>query len=394
VIKKTNDSSSFTYRFASLISFPREEERIFGMEQTYSKDPILNNRAILPSASSETTYNHDHNGVKESSIDSSSTGMFLTCLACHVVFHDVELQREHYRTDWHRHNLKRQIVNMTPVSAEQFARRVEVQKLEAQTNLMTGPMQCFVCSKTYASENAFKDHLLSRRHKENASRKTLKFTTSIDDGPIATPRVSPGNSTRKPINRVDMTIHEGEDETMAIERIVKEKMLHTKPLTMEDCLFCAHSSDSFEINLKHMAEIHSFFIPDVEYLVDLRGLIRYLGEKVGVGHMCLYCNGKGRELHSVEAVQKHMRDKGHCKLLYEGDAELEIAEFYDFTPSYRDFDETKRDEQAEMEVDKSEICPFIAEEDFQLVLPSGIRLGHRSLKRYYKQRLYVPEVTR
>ena len=362
------------------------------MEQTYSKNPILDNLNML--SSSETM--SDNHRIGETSIDPSATGMFLTCLACHVAFHDAELQREHYRTEWHRYNLKRRIVNMTPVSAEQFARRAEVQKQETQTKLLTiGPIQCAVCSKSYASENAYKDHLLSRRHKEKASKGTLKVTTSIDKSETSS-KDSPMKSTRKPIiNRVDTTVHEDEDETTAIERIIKEKMSHAKPLAIEDCLFCTHSSDSFETNLKHMTEIHSFFIPDVEYLVDVRGLIRYLGEKVGLGHMCLYCNGKGRELHSIEAVQKHMRDKGHCKLLYEGDAELEIAEFYDFTSSYRDFDETKRDEQAEMEVvDEPESCPFIDEEDFQLVLPSGIRLGHRSLKRYYKQRLYVSEVTR
>ncbi|VDN35973.1 unnamed protein product, partial [Cylicostephanus goldi] len=31
-----------------------------------------------------------------------------TCVACHLVFKTPELQREHYRTDWHRYNLKRQ----------------------------------------------------------------------------------------------------------------------------------------------------------------------------------------------------------------------------------------------------------------------------------------------
>ncbi|KIH52574.1 Mak16 protein [Ancylostoma duodenale] len=41
-----------------------------------------------------------------SSLD-PSTGF--TCVACHLVFKTADLQRDHYRTDWHRYNLKRQV---------------------------------------------------------------------------------------------------------------------------------------------------------------------------------------------------------------------------------------------------------------------------------------------
>lgn len=56
----------------------------------------------------------------------------------------------------------------------------------------------------------------------------------------------------------------------------------------------------------HMTEVHSLFIPDIEFLVDLKGLIKYLGEKVSVANVCLYCNGKGRELKSLAGVRRHM----------------------------------------------------------------------------------------
>ena len=37
------------------------------------------------------------------------------------------------------------------------------------------------------------------------------------------------------------------------------------------CLFCATASSGVEDNLKHMSSIHSFFVPDLEYLVDVEG---------------------------------------------------------------------------------------------------------------------------
>lgn len=49
-------------------------------------------------------------------------------------------------------------------------------------------------------------------------------------------------------------------------------------LPVTDCLFCSRHSRSLMKNVAHMTKDHSFFIPDVEFLVDLRGLIRYLGE--------------------------------------------------------------------------------------------------------------------
>lgn len=55
------------------------------------------------------------------------------------------------------------------------------------------------------------------------------------------------------------------------------------------------------------------------------------GEKVGAGHVCLWCNEKGKRFHNTRNVQRHMVDKCHCKLLHEGEAIYEFADFYDYT---------------------------------------------------------------
>lgn len=56
-------------------------------------------------------------------------------------------------------------------------------------------------------------------------------------------------------------------------------------IPVTDCLFCSHHSRSLVKNVAHMTKVHSFFIPDVEFVVDLKGLIRYLGEC----EMCSKC---------------------------------------------------------------------------------------------------------
>lgn len=100
------------------------------------------------------------------------------------------------------------------------------------------------------------------------------------------------------------------------------------------CLFCNHRAANLESNLVHMSKEHSFFIPDQDLLIDLPGLIGYLGEKVAGGNLCLYCPNGGKEFGSTEAVRKHMIDKSHCKIAYETDEDrAELADFYAFEGS-------------------------------------------------------------
>ena len=48
-----------------------------------------------------------------------------------------------------------------------------------------------------------------------------------------------------------------------------------------------------------------------------------------MGNVCLFCNGKGHEFWTIEAMQKHMYDKGHCKIAYNMEKDcLEISSSY------------------------------------------------------------------
>jgi len=158
------------------------------------------------------------------------------------------------------------------------------------------------------------------------------------------------------------------------------------PIPRTDCFFCLHHSATLEKNAIHMSNEHSFFIPDVEYLVDLAGLFEYLGAKVGQGHMCLWCNEKARNFRTCSAVQKHMIDKGHCKLLHEGDAIAEFADFYDYSTSYPD-EENNDSEERKARLDEEIDLNMLDDSGYELVLPSGAKIGHRSLLRYYRQNL-------
>lgn len=121
---------------------------------------------------------------------------------------------------------------------------------------------------------------------------------------------------------------EDEDEEEGIESAIAASR---RRLPAGVCLFCNHRSINLDGNLVHMSKAHSFFIPDQELLVDLPGLIGYLGEKVAGGNLCLYCPNGGKEFGSTEAVRKHMVDKSHCKIAYDTEEDrAELADFYAF----------------------------------------------------------------
>lgn len=271
--------------------------------------------------------------------------------------------------------------------------------------------------KTFGTKNAYDNHIRSKKHKDAVAKDAArpKPSKAPKEKENVAPRsecpVSP-EPQQQPKKAVDMTIT---DETPESEILAKidEKISASKRLEETDCLFCSHRAETFEENMNHMTIAHSFFIPDIEYLVDIKGLIKYLGEKISIGNVCLYCNGRGRELRSLEAVRAHMVsafvtfpqfavficsnhgeqiDKGHCKIAYEADEDaLELVDYYDFSSSYAQLEEEGIDVDDE---DLSSLTQRIrlADDNMSLILPNGNVVGHRSLKRYYDQSFKPEEV--
>lgn len=311
-----------------------------------------------------------------------------TCITCRVSFADSDIQRRHYKTDWHRYNLKRKVAEMPPVTAEVFQQKVLAQKaeVEAQQQSKTKSLHCQLCNKTFSSENAFSNHLSSKKHKDveaNKANKAKKQESLITESQFSNNFKRKDSKETDPENteseNAESLSHNGDDDDDEDDDIEEDT------LEVTDCLFCPHHSVSLEENLKHMTRSHSFFIPDLEYVVDLKGLVTYLCEKVGMGNMCLYCNDKGKSFFSLEAIQSHMVDKGHTKMNYEGDAVLEYADFYDFSSSYPDYNPDKENEGDEIQGRESTLA--VNEQTLELCLPSGAKIGHRNMRHIYKQNL-------
>ena len=56
-------------------------------------------------------------------------------------------------------------------------------------------------------------------------------------------------------------------------------------------------------NLIHMRVAHSFFISEAKYCVKIAQLLKYLGEKIHLGCLCIYCeNNKAKDFKTGLAV--------------------------------------------------------------------------------------------
>lgn len=91
-----------------------------------------------------------------------------TCISCLVQFADADVQRAHYKSDWHRYNLKRKVASMPPVTAENFQERVLAQRAAAEQQLADAHSltTCTTCNKKFSSTNAYNNHLQSHKHQQ------------------------------------------------------------------------------------------------------------------------------------------------------------------------------------------------------------------------------------
>jgi pre-60S factor REI1 len=279
------------------------------------------------------------------------------------------------RSDWHRYNLKRRVASLPPISSETFTEKV----LSAQANSSAAAAKasferiCTTCQKTYFSENVYRDHLGSKKHRMRVLASAKVVPTNIDSTPssstseggvtnVSSPTEKgdpeaeaefekivdglkdnsisdPDSQPRRPSRPHNSSSERKDEHPLSPEvprrTLTSESSSASQPETaLSRCLFCNYDSPTVKLSILHMARIHGLFIPEQNYLTDLEGLLRYLQAKVHQNHECLLCHKlKG----TSSGVQTHMRDKGHCMIAFETEEEMvEVGQFYDFSSTYSD----------------------------------------------------------
>lgn len=295
------------------------------------------------------------------------------------------------KSEWHRYNLKRRVAQLAPISEDVF--NSKVQTLSAENKDMKEETKQMTKKELRRRE---KEALLERKREllkiahENAAKNIQKEEDRKDE------------EVKKPVTEVETLPQKFSEESeltedQLAEKLMQEKISNRVDIPLEECLFCGKKYQNLDANTDHMFKNHGFYIPEQKYLVDKPGLICYISEKIGLGNICIVCNYQGK---SVEAVRAHMLAKRHCKIPYElEDEKLEISDFYDFTSSYEpqvtklegegneeDWEDVEEDDEDD-DSDDDQTEDAIYHDGIELHLPTGVKVGHRSLMKYYRQNL-------
>uniref|UniRef100_A0A0N5BFR1 C2H2-type domain-containing protein n=1 Tax=Strongyloides papillosus TaxID=174720 RepID=A0A0N5BFR1_STREA len=310
-----------------------------------------------------------------------------TCITCKVRFANADLQRDHYRCEWHRYNLKRKEAELPPITYKLFEEKREQFTIQKKQEIIDATTQvntyCAACGKLFKSTNSYDTHVNSKRHKENE----IKFKEKQQDSEsVIVYKVSKKGKANVSTKTNDVHMNEiqkdKEDFSMSDEENENSGDISDDIINEEDaipttsCLFCTNKYETFEDNWNHMKGAHGFFFPDGRFVPDNEAFVEFLGYKIGCGRVCIYCPETTRRFPTIESCRQHMIDKGHCKITIDGDRIIEYYEFYDYSPLFDENDEEFIDQDNPM-----------IDEGYSLILPSGTSIGHRSLQQYYKQNI-------
>ncbi|KAK9741623.1 hypothetical protein RND81_03G118000 [Saponaria officinalis] len=337
----------------------------------------------------------------------------LTCNACNKEFINDSDQKLHYKSEWHRYNLKRKVAGVPGVTEALFVARQSALS-EEKNKLNETPMlySCGLCGKGYRSSKAHAQHLNSKSHLLRASQGENR---QLEENAIIRPLVRRTPVRPQPGKDVDSEESDESEweEVDPEEDLVDEAANSLTSMNMngqpadaadtdiEDgyeeldptcCFMCDLENPSLETCMVHMHKKHGFFIPDIEYLKDPKGLLTYLGIKVKRDFLCLYCNERCHPFSSLEAVRKHMEAKSHCKVRYgdgDDDEEVELEDFYDYSSSYMDEDGKQLVAVNDDGGNSVEFGCGGAELIIKRRTDSGVSaktLGSREFLRYYRQK--------
>lgn len=197
--------------------------------------------------------------------------------------------KAHYRSEWHRYNLKRKVAGLPPLSREAYESRA------AREGDQAGALSASTGTR-------------SQQRRQKREERALQKAAAAANNPHS--KAAHFEATRK----------------MDDEQYVQHK-LETAEEFDECCdIFSRHRSANMHANLEYMAKKHGFYIPYLDYCTDVAGLLAYLQEKVYVGNLALLTD---KEFHSVEAAQAHMRDKGQCRFELEGKLRKRVSKTFE-----------------------------------------------------------------
>ncbi|TID18156.1 hypothetical protein CANINC_003897 [Pichia inconspicua] len=320
-----------------------------------------------------------------------------TCLSCQIQFPSMQLQRIHMKTEWHRYNLKRRVAQLVPVSNDTFQLKVASSKDHVKYDDFGFVIEE---SKPKPKKHILRQTILNRgrtlqvSNDEHSSRDISPAISDISTFSLGTLK-SQGefendldvHSLASNSLKADITDYNSDDTENLDSSDFEEQVTELNaPLDLTDCFYCGISLDTIDDNIQHLLLNHSLYIPNLNYLSDKEGLIRFLSDTVVIDKECIKC---GYTSNKLMGIRQHIIAKGHVYIPYETkEMRSFIDKYYDFTiimDEHEDSSDGEIDDESDLKDEYT--VATIDSTGIELALPNGFKLGHRSMSKYYRQNL-------
>ena len=212
----------------------------------------------------------------------------MICSSCRLKFTDVTSYKLHRSTEFHNYNTKRQIANLEPISEELFEeKRIIMQQSNVSISTET-KWKCKACSKTFKTLESLDEHKRSKKHKKNEK----DFISKNPESNGSSIFKSITHETSDFLSDLNRSLQQKDPEAMReeVDKIEDKPHVPTSLESLRICFFCNLESQGVKRNLDHMRVKHGFTIMDIECLINLKGLLAYIAERIQLGKLCLLCS--------------------------------------------------------------------------------------------------------
>ncbi|CAD2102735.1 zinc finger protein, putative [Plasmodium vinckei] len=224
------------------------------------------------------------------------------CYTCNIQIYNYSFFRYHFKSEWHKYNLKRKLLNLSAINELTFNEKVSnLKKIEDGNEKEKNKKD----KNGSSNDHKKKENNKNKNNNNGNKQKKDKFANNAN------------NNNTSGAKKVIYATTE--------DCLLKANVSYDNPLV---CFFDNRIFNTIEENIKHMNENYTFYIPDIKFVTNLKKIILTIGKKIYEENICIYCL---KYFKSVKALQSHMVCKSHTKL---------HSNFFSFIEKYYDFSKT------------------------------------------------------
>jgi len=239
----------------------------------------------------------------------------IMCNHCMFNCENYEKMKEHYKSEFHKYNLNRVTMNLSPINYETYLKKKELfmkkmeeqkskEKLDSNNN---ANLYCDICDKKFNCSNKLNEHLNSKTHKKKIQEQSKKKINNNNND-----NNTDNNNNNNNNNNEEEIKTDSKGDNNNNEKSKEEKKLLTTLDNINICLFCNTELENLEKNIFHMINIHHLDVPFIFAIKNYTALIKLMSKKIFTYHACLTCDTQ--KFQSIKALQSHMLDKNHVSI--------------------------------------------------------------------------------